>query len=160
MSGPLCRGAGGEDSRGVENSRQVHESLGAVTDWHFRSPLPSGLSVSTVPSGISSPFSTSIPEVNAYRSLFIFVAQVGGGIAAAAAVRAIIPGDDVLFAATLQSPATVTQGFLLEMFFTAELVFTILMLAGEKTKATFVAPVGIGLALFIAEMVGKFISLS
>ncbi|KAM3078247.1 Aquaporin-1 [Clarireedia jacksonii] len=35
------------------------------------------------------------------------------------------------------------------MFFTIELVFTILMLAAEKTKATFVAPVGIGLALFV-----------
>lgn len=28
------------------------------------------------------------------------------------------------------------------------------MLAAEKTKATFVAPVGIGLALFVAELMG------
>jgi aquaporin related protein len=42
------------------------------------------------------------------------------------------------------------------MFLTAELVFTILMLAAEKTKVTFVAPVGIGLALFVAEMVGVY----
>jgi len=39
---------------------------------------------------------------------------------------------------------------------TAELVFTIFMLAKEKHKATFIAPVGIGLALFIAEMVGVY----
>lgn len=30
------------------------------------------------------------------------------------------------------------------------------MLANEKHKATFMAPIGIGLALFIAEMVGVY----
>ena len=78
------------------------------------------------------------------------------------------------------------------MFLTAELVFTVLMLAAEKSKATFIAPgkfsskssfysmplfciispilhkekllivsmaiVGIGLALFVAELAGMFIS--
>ena len=39
---------------------------------------------------------------------------------------------------------------------TAELVFTIYMLANEKHKATFIAPIGIGMALFIAEMVGVY----
>ena len=39
---------------------------------------------------------------------------------------------------------------------TAELVFTIYMLANEKHKATFMAPIGIGLALFIAEMIGVY----
>ena len=42
------------------------------------------------------------------------------------------------------------------MFLTAELVFVIFMLAAEKHKATFLAPVGIGLALFIAEMGGVY----
>lgn len=42
------------------------------------------------------------------------------------------------------------------MFLTAELVFTILMLAAEKHKGTFLAPVGIGLALFIAELAGVY----
>jgi aquaporin related protein len=32
----------------------------------------------------------------------------------------------------------------------------IFLLAKEKHKATFIAPVGIGLALFIAELVGVF----
>lgn len=44
----------------------------------------------------------------------------------------------------------------IEMFLTAELVFTIFMLAAEKHKGTFLAPVGIGLALFIAELSGVF----
>lgn len=44
----------------------------------------------------------------------------------------------------------------IEMFLTAELVFTIFMLAAEKHKGTFLAPVGIGLALFVAELAGVF----
>jgi len=41
------------------------------------------------------------------------------------------------------------------MFLTAELVFTIFMLAAEKHRGTFIAPIGIGLSLFIAELTGK-----
>ena len=41
-------------------------------------------------------------------------------------------------------------------FLTAELVFTILMLAAEKSKDTFIAPVGIGMALFVAELAGVY----
>ena len=44
----------------------------------------------------------------------------------------------------------------IEMFLTAELVFTIFMLAAEKHKGTCLAPIGIGLALFIAELAGVF----
>ena len=40
------------------------------------------------------------------------------------------------------------------MFLTALLVFTILMLAVEKHRATFIAPIGIGLALFIGHLAG------
>lgn len=40
------------------------------------------------------------------------------------------------------------------MFLTTELVLTILFLAAEKTKATFIAPVGVGLAMFVAELTG------
>ena len=42
------------------------------------------------------------------------------------------------------------------MFLTAELVFTIFMLAAEKHKGTFIAPIGIGLSLFIAELSGVY----
>jgi len=90
------------------------------------------------------------------RSICIFIAQILGAIAASAVVRGIIPGNDVLFSVRLRPGTSIAQGLFLEMFLTAELVFTILMLAAEKTKATFVAPVGIGLALFVAELVGVY----
>jgi aquaporin rerated protein, other eukaryote len=41
------------------------------------------------------------------------------------------------------------------MFLTAVLVFVVLMLAAEKHYGTFLAPVGIGLTLFIAELSGN-----
>lgn len=44
----------------------------------------------------------------------------------------------------------------IEMFLTAQLVITIFLLAAEKHKGTFLAPVGIGLSLFIAELSGVF----
>lgn len=49
----------------------------------------------------------------------------------------------------------VYQGLFIEMIVTAELVFTILMLAVEKHRASFVAPVCIGLALFLGHLIGK-----
>ena len=48
---------------------------------------------------------------------------------------------------------SVAQGLFIEMFLTAQLVFTIFMLAAEKHKGTFIAPVGEFLALpfFLGE---------
>lgn len=51
--------------------------------------------------------------------------------------------------------ASLAQGVFIEMFLTAELVFVVLMLAAEKSKDTFLAPIGIGLALFVAELAGE-----
>ena len=39
---------------------------------------------------------------------------------------------------------------------TARLMLAILLLAAEKHKATFIAPIGIGLALFVAELLGVY----
>jgi len=57
---------------------------------------------------------------------------------------------------TLGGGTSVVRGLFIEMFLTAMLVFTILMLAAEKHKGTFLAPIGIGLSLFIAELTGVF----
>jgi len=57
---------------------------------------------------------------------------------------------------TLGGGTSIVRGLFIEMFLTAMLVFTILMLAAEKHKGTFLAPIGIGLSLFIAELTGVF----
>ncbi|OAK95694.1 aquaporin-like protein [Phaeosphaeriaceae sp. SRC1lsM3a] len=89
------------------------------------------------------------------RAALCFVAQMLAGICAAAVVSALFPGQ-LNVSTTLGAGVSIAQGVFLEMFLTSLLVFTIFMLAAEKHKATFLAPVGIGLSLFVAEMVGVF----
>lgn len=89
------------------------------------------------------------------RAVLIFVAQVLGATASAALVNCLFPGE-LQIATALGGKTSVVQGVWIEAFLTAELVFTIIMLAAEKHKGTFLAPVGIGLSLFIAEMTGVY----
>ena len=92
-----------------------------------------------------------------FRGLVLLPAQLLGGIVAAALARCMLPGP-LLVNTTLGAGTTPAQGVFIEMFLTALLVFTILMLAAEKHYATFMAPVGIGLALFVGMMAGKSFS--
>jgi len=85
--------------------------------------------------------------------LFLFPAELLGGMTAAALASCMFPGK-LSVETTLTAGTSVVQGLFIEVFLTAFLVFTILMLAAEKHKATYIAPIGIGLALFVAEMTG------
>lgn len=76
---------------------------------------------------------------------------------AAGLVSCMFPGP-LAVQTELTNGTSIAQGLFIEMFLTAELVFTVLMLAAEKTKATFIAPVGIGLSLFVAELAGMCLS--
>ena len=76
-----------------------------------------------------------------------------GGIVAAALVSCIFPGP-LTVSTTLGGSTSIAQGLFIEMFLTFQLVFTIFMLAAEKHKSTFLAPIGIGLSLFISELTG------
>ena len=87
------------------------------------------------------------------RGLLLFPAQILGGMTAAALVLCLFPGP-LLVETKLTHGTSIAQGVFIEMFLTAELVITVLMLAAEKSKATFIAPIGIGLALFVAELAG------
>ena len=87
------------------------------------------------------------------RGLFVFLAQMLGAMCAAGVVAALFPGR-LAVTTTLAGGTSRSQGVFIEMFLTAVLVFTIIMLAAEKHKATFIAPVGIGIALFVCELAG------
>jgi len=89
------------------------------------------------------------------RGALLFAVQILGGITAAALVACMFPGA-LNVQTALGGGTSIVQGLFIEMMLTAELVFTIFMLAAEKHKGTFIAPVGIGLALFIAELVGVY----
>lgn len=88
------------------------------------------------------------------RGALLIIVQILGGIVASALVSCMFPGP-LTVTTSLGGGTTVAQGLFIEMFLTAQLVITIFMLAAEKHKSTFLAPIGIGLSLFIAELTGK-----
>lgn len=92
--------------------------------------------------------------MNWTKCIILSIVQYVAGIAAAALVTGLLPGQ-VNARTTLNPQISVVQGFFLEFFLTCQLIFTVLMLAAEKHKATFLAPIGIGLALFITQLLGQ-----
>lgn len=88
------------------------------------------------------------------RALLVFPVQLLAGIAAAGVVSALFPGP-MNVTTELGGGANIAQGLFIEMFLTAQLVFVILMLAVEKHRSTYLAPVGIGITFFLAELIGK-----
>lgn len=94
----------------------------------------------------------AIGGIDIVRLVLVIVAELAGAIAASGLVVGLLPGDGIAATTGLGGGISVVRGFFLELFLTAELVFVIFMLAIEKHRATAIAPVGIGLALFIAEM--------
>ncbi|CBX92817.1 hypothetical protein LEMA_P055230.1 [Plenodomus lingam JN3] len=82
-----------------------------------------------------------IGAIGIVRASLCFIAQMLAGICAAAVVQAILPGP-LNVSTTLGAGVSAARARI--------------MLAAEKHKATFLAPVGIGLALFVAELVGVF----
>jgi aquaporin related protein len=84
------------------------------------------------------------------------VAQLLAGIAAAGLASVVIPGP-LKVGNALGNDVTAIQGFFLEILLTAQLVFVILMVAVEKHKSTYLAPVAIGTTLFLAHLVGTCI---
>lgn len=87
------------------------------------------------------------------RTILVIIAQILGAIAASAVVVGLLPGHGIVATTQLGGGISTVQGLFLEMFLTAELIFVIFMLASEKHLSTAVAPVGIGLALFICHLV-------
>lgn len=93
--------------------------------------------------------------ISPLRAILLMPTQVVAGIAAAAAADAITPGP-LLFANTLREDYSRTRGLFLEMFATAMLCMTVLFMAVEKARATFIAPMVIGIALFIGHLMNVY----
>jgi aquaporin related protein len=95
-----------------------------------------------------------IGAVPPIRGLLVFPCQILGAIAASAVVSALFPGP-LLVTVSLGAGTSIVQGLFIEMFLTIQFLMVIFMLAVEKHRATFLAPLGIGLALFICHLTGK-----
>ncbi|KAE8449564.1 hypothetical protein EG329_007894 [Mollisiaceae sp. DMI_Dod_QoI] len=96
-----------------------------------------------------------IGAITWFRCALLCVAQTIATIAASYIVYALFNGG-LNVAVGLGGGTSTAQGVLIEMLLTAQLAFTIFMLAAEQHAATHLAPVGIGLSLFIAELIGVF----
>ncbi|KAI5778632.1 aquaporin-1 [Geopyxis carbonaria] len=97
----------------------------------------------------------------ATKAVLLVIAQLLGGIAASGVVCGITGALDVQNVLSREYPnagstTSVAQGLFLEVFLTAELSLTIFMLAVEKHRATHLAPLVIGLSLFICHLVGVY----
>jgi len=88
------------------------------------------------------------------RAAFLVPAQIIASMCAGGLARAMFPGNLSVANTVLSSDTSIAQGLFIEMFFTSFLVFVVLMLAAEQSKDTFIAPVGIGLALYVAMLAG------
>ena len=96
-----------------------------------------------------------VGAIRPFRAIILFIAQIAGGIAGAGLLALLSPtGGISQVVTTLQPGVNKGQGLKIEAFLTAILVFCILMLAAEKHKATFLAPIGIGLTLFACQLMG------
>ncbi|KAF8963153.1 putative aquaporin 1 [Flammula alnicola] len=85
------------------------------------------------------------------RFVLYCIAQLVGAIAGAALVRSLTSAP-LSVNTFLQRGTNPAQGVFIEMFITAALVISVLMLAAEKHQATPFAPVGIGLTLFACHL--------
>ena len=94
-----------------------------------------------------------VGTITPLRFVIVFIAQIVAGIAAAGLTDGLIPGP-LQVANELGLGVSIVQGLFIEVFLTAELVFVVYFLAVEKHRATYIAPLGIGLAIFMCHMVG------
>jgi aquaporin related protein len=94
----------------------------------------------------------AVPPLDGLLDIF---SQLAGSILASAIAYGLLP-PGALAATTLGENTTVTQGLFIEMFITAQVVIAVFMLATEKHRATFIAPVGIGLAVFACILMYVF----
>ncbi|CAK7568238.1 MAG: Aquaporin-1 [Sporothrix epigloea] len=92
-----------------------------------------------------------VGAVGPLRGVVVFIAQLLGGMCAAAVLSALLPGD-LQASTTLRDDTSIARGLFIEMFATSLLVLSILLMAVEKHRATFTAPLCIGLSLFVAEL--------
>lgn len=94
---------------------------------------------------------TLVGAVTPLRAAMIIPTQLIAGILSAAVVKGLLPGS-LQVGNALSNGTTPVQGLFLEMFLTAQLVLTIYFLAVEKHRATCLAPIGIGLSVFMAHL--------
>lgn len=141
-------GAGNDTSTSVSNNMYISTCMGLsllVSAWLFF----------RVTGGLFNP-NVSLAllicrVITPMRFILYCVAQIVGGIAAAGLVLALLPGS-IASNTVLAGNINTAQGVFIEMFITAALCLSVLMLGAEKHQATPFAPIGVGLTLFACHL--------
>lgn len=154
VTGATTAGQDGSTAAAVNTSSLLYIALSfgfslAVNAWIFFR-ISGGLFNPAVSLGM-----VLVGALTPLRGALLTFAQILGGICGAAIIQALTPGT-LNIRTQLGGGINTAQGLFYEAFLTCALMLAILLLAAEKSKATFLAPVGIGLALFIAEMAGVY----
>ena len=79
-----------------------------------------------------------VKSLDYFRGSLLFIAQLCGSLLASALVRALFP-TPLNVGTTVSDGTSLARGVFIEAILTAELVFTIFMLAKEKHRATYMA---------------------
>ncbi|KAF8542612.1 aquaporin-like protein [Trichophaea hybrida] len=87
------------------------------------------------------------------KGALLALSQLLAGIAAAAVAEALLPVP-LEVQTGLGKGVSTAQGLFIELVLTAELALTVFMIAVEKHKSTFMAPLVIGSALGVGHLVG------
>ncbi|PLW32543.1 hypothetical protein PCANC_03290 [Puccinia coronata f. sp. avenae] len=94
-----------------------------------------------------------IGAIKPMRFLLYVIAQFAGAIVASGLLKVLLPGP-LAITPGVGAGTTKAQGVFIEAMLTAALVLSVLFLACEKHKSTFLAPVGIGLTLLACHLFG------
>ncbi|CAN6619922.1 aquaporin-2 [Trichomonascus vanleenenianus] len=92
-----------------------------------------------------------VRAITPVRAALLMFTQMVAGMAAAGAASALTPGP-IKFNNALTPGVSRSRGLFLEMFGTAILSMAVVMMAVEKHRATYIAPLVIGIALFIGHL--------
>lgn len=92
------------------------------------------------------------------RAIFLFPAQLLAALAAGGLVQCMFPWDVGETNTILATNVSISQGVFIEMFLASQLMFVVLMLAAEKQKATYLAPIAIGIVVFGIMICGECIA--
>ncbi|KXS13463.1 aquaporin-like protein, partial [Gonapodya prolifera JEL478] len=93
-----------------------------------------------------------IGKVNVRKAALYIVAEIAGGIVAAAFISALYP-DGVIGVNKLSPDTSLAQAVFIEAFGTFLLISTVFLTAVEKSRITFLAPLFIGLIVFVLHLI-------
>ncbi|KWU42127.1 aquaporin-like protein, partial [Rhodotorula sp. JG-1b] len=156
VTGITAAGQAGSTAQILNTSNHIAFGFGislTVTAWVFF----------RVSGGLFNPAITLgmllVGALSPLRAAILAFVQLLGGIVGTALLDALTPGT-LNVRTTLAPGMSVSRGLFLEATMTALLMLAILLLAAEKSRVTYQAPLPIGLALFISQLAsGAFLSL-